>query len=270
MANYWGSVTNNSSQFGCYLEVYESGVSISNNASVVTALLHITRSNWGWETSNSYSGNIVIDGSSYPFSYSPNWPYSSSGDVVVATASKTVTHNSNGSKSCNVSATWNTSGTYSCGTASASGTLTLTIIQRYVSLTNAPNFNLGDSETIQYNNPGGVSMQCALYKNNDYEALAYYRSCSGSSYAFNFTDEELDRIYKAMGTSNSITCRIYLKGSNNMDYKTVVITLNGNQKTGHINISNSWYRTKKWLNIASVWKRCVRWIKVDGIWKRCI
>lgn len=130
MANYWGSVSNNTSKYGCYLEVTESNVSTENNTSLVTVKFHITRSNYGWQTSNSYSGSITIDGSSYSFSYSPNWAYASSGDVVVATASKTVTHNDEGSKTCPVSATWNTSGTYSCGTASASGSMILTKIPR--------------------------------------------------------------------------------------------------------------------------------------------
>ena len=272
MAIYWGSVTNNTNYFGVYINIYEiaNSVNIAENTSRVGIEFHITRSNWGWISDRNFGGNVVIDGTTYSFSYTPKWASGSSGDVTIACFEKTVKHNDNGAKWCDVSAIWWTDGTFSCGTASASGGISLTTIQRYVSLINVPNFNLGDSETIQYSNPGGVAMQCALYGNNDYEELACYRSCLGSSYTFDFTDEELDRIYKAMGTSNSMTCRIYLKGNNNWDYKTVVITLTGNQKTGHINILDSWYRTKKWLNIASVWKRCVRWVKVDGIWKRCI
>lgn len=130
MAKYNGKVTSNTSHFGCYLEAYESNENKVNNTHDVTAKLHITRSQWGWQTSTKYSGSINIDGTAFSFSYSPNWPYASSGDIVVGSATKTVTHNSNGTKSCSVSGTWNTSGTYSCGTASASGTLTLTTIPR--------------------------------------------------------------------------------------------------------------------------------------------
>lgn len=147
MANYSGSVTNNTSHFGVYLEVYESNVNTPNNTSVVTARLHITRSNWGWQTSNSYGGKIVIDGTSYSFNYSPNWAYASSGDVVVGSASKTVTHNDDGSKSCPVSASWSTSGSYSCGTASASGTLNLTKIARASGIS-CSSVNIGDNAII--------------------------------------------------------------------------------------------------------------------------
>lgn len=270
MAKYEGSVTNNKSCYSCYIEATESNINNETNTSLVTVKFHIVRANWGWETSVKYSGSIVIDGTTYSFSYTPNWPYASSGDVTIATKSKTVTHNTDGSKSCAVSATWDTSGTYSCGTAKASGTLKLTDIPRYVELIEAPNFNLGDSETIQYSNPSGLSMECALYKDNDTDILATYRSCTGSSYTFNFTDEEFDKIYKALETTNYLAGRIYLKGINNTVYKTVLITLTGNQKTGNVNISNLWHRTKRWINVAGSWKRCVRWINVAGVWKRCI
>jgi len=83
----------------------------------------------------------------------------------------------------------------------------------------------------------------------------------------------LDSLYK-MFEYNTITVRIYLRTTaNNLsywDYKTVTITLTGNQKTGHINVSGTWKRSKKWANVNGTWKRCVRWININGTWKRCI
>ena len=77
-----------------------------------------------------------------------------------------------------------------------------------------------------------------------------------------------------MGTSNTLTVRAYLRtttnNSNYYDYKSITITLTGNQKTGHINVSNTWKRSKKWVNVNGTWKRCVRWVNVNGTWKRCI
>ena len=62
MATYNGSVTNNTSKYGVYLEVTESDVSIPNNTSKVTVKLHITRSYWGWIAGSAQSGSIIIDG----------------------------------------------------------------------------------------------------------------------------------------------------------------------------------------------------------------
>ena len=147
MARYNGTVTNNASHYSTYIEVTESNPSIANNTSLVTVKFHIVRSSWGWQTSNRYSGSIVIDGTTTSFSYTPNWAAGTSGDVVIASASKTVTHNNDGTKSCSTSASWNTSGTYSCGTASASGTMTLQTIARASSIACSSPY-IGDTATI--------------------------------------------------------------------------------------------------------------------------
>lgn len=138
-------------------------------------------------------------------------------------------------------------------------------------LTSYPNFNLGDSVTIKYTNPSGTDIEVGLYDIYG-EELASYRKVTGNSYTFNFTNEELDKIYKAMEKNNSLNVCFYINTNQNKyrDYKTVVVTLTGNQKTGHINVSNVWKRSKKWINVNGTWKRCVRWLNVDGSWKRCI
>ena len=148
MATHWGSVTSNTSKYGAYIVITEvaNSMNIEKNTTKVKVDFHITRSNWGWITSNSYGGNVVIDGTTYQFSYTPNWASGSSGDVVIASFTKEVGHNDDGSKWCNASATWWASGTYSCGTATASGGLTLTTIPR-ASTPYCPDFNIG-ADTI--------------------------------------------------------------------------------------------------------------------------
>lgn len=206
MATYNGSVSLNSSHFGCYLNVYESNENKVNNTHNVTAELHITRSKWGWQTSNSYSGSIVIDGTTFSFNYSPNWSYSSSGDVIVGSATKTVTHNSNGTKSCGVSATWNTSGTYSCGIASASGTLTLTTIPRASGIACSSPY-IGDTATVTIDK-----------KSNDFTNTVSYAigSISGtlatktSATVLSLTTEDIaDQIYALIPNSKQIQSKIY-------------------------------------------------------------
>lgn len=134
------------------------------------------------------------------------------------------------------------------------------------------NFNLGDSVTVKYINPAGANIQVGIYDINGENAYAEYRTVTGSSYTFNFTDAELDSIYKAMKTANSLSAMLYINTNNNAyrERKDIVITLKGNQKTGHVNENESWKRTKKWINVNGLWKRCVRWVNVNGTWKRCI
>ena len=137
-------------------------------------------------------------------------------------------------------------------------------------LTSYPNFNLGDSVTVNYSNPSGAAIQVGLYKDGQ-TALAAYRNCSGSSYTFNFTDAELDEIYKKM-SENSLDAYFYINTNNNAyrESKPIKITLTGNQKTARINVNGNWKRAKRWININGTWKRCVRWININGTWKRCI
>lgn len=134
------------------------------------------------------------------------------------------------------------------------------------------NFNLGDSTTVKYNNPAGATIQVGIYDTEGRNAYAEYRTATGSSYTFTFTDAELDLIYKAMKKSNFLSAKLYINTNNNAyrESKDITIKLTGNQKTGHVNLNNSWKRSKKWTNVNGTWRRCVRWVNVNGIWKRCI
>lgn len=206
MAKFNGSISLNTSHFGCYLNVYESNENKINNTHNVTAELHITRSQWGWQTSNNYSGSIVIDGTTFSFSYSPNWPYSSSGDAIVGRATKTVTHNSNGTKSCGVSATWNTSGTYSCGTASASGTLTLTTIPRASGIACSSPY-IGDTATVTIDKKSNDFTNTVSYAIGSISGtLATKTSATVLSLA---TEDIAEQIYALIPNSKQIQGKIY-------------------------------------------------------------
>ncbi len=206
MAKFNGSISLNTSHFGCYLNVYESNENKINNTHNVTAEFHITRSKWGWQTSNNYSGSIVIDGTTFSFSYSPNWPYSSSGDVIVGSATKTVTHNSNGTKSCGVSATWNTSGTYSCGTASASGTLTLTTIPRASGIACSSPY-IGDTATVTIDKKSNDFTNTISYAIGSISGtLATKTSATVLSLA---TEDIAEQIYALIPNSKQIQGKIY-------------------------------------------------------------
>ena len=196
MARFNGSVTRNASHYSCYINVEETDVSISNNTSKVTVSLYIYRNKYGWITSNAQGGSIIIDGTKFNFSYTPNWAAGSTGTALIATSSKVITHNQDGSRDCAVSATWNTSGTYSCGTASASGTLPLTKIARFAEILTAPNFSDEDNPTITYRNPAGTSVDilqaCIAEPSGNRSIIVPYRDISktGTSYTFNLTDTE--------------------------------------------------------------------------------
>ena len=155
-----------------------------------------------------------------------------------------------------------------------SGTATLNVTTYQIAtISSASNFNLGSSEVVNYSNPSGSTIAIGIYLTDGATALAGYRTASGTSYTSNFTDTELDTIYKKIGTNNSITVRIYLRTTcNSTNYystKDVTVTLTGNQKTAHIGVGGVQKRAKVFMGVNGSVKRAVMWIGNNGR-KRCI
>lgn len=107
-----------------HLSVSESNVDYNANTSVVTATLKITATGSTW---NGYkqSGYITIDGTKYTFSSS----FAKGKTTTLATKSKTVAHNADGTKTVSVAGYYKTG--VSAGNLSKSTTITLTAIPRY-------------------------------------------------------------------------------------------------------------------------------------------
>ena len=109
------------------LEVWESDVNVSANTSVVTAVVRITTSGSSW---NGYSpsGTVYIDGAAYGFSHG----FGQNQTTELARFSRTIGHNSDGSRSVHVSVSFATG--ISAGTLTASRDITLTTIPRASSI----------------------------------------------------------------------------------------------------------------------------------------
>lgn len=123
------------------LQLSESSINISNNTSVVTASLYLYGNGESW-SGYQESGTIVIDGASYSFTSS----FSKSGTQLLASRSRTITHNSDGSRSVSVRASFATGGFY--GTVSTSKSMTLTTIPR-ATQPSTSGTNLGQAITIR-------------------------------------------------------------------------------------------------------------------------
>ena len=125
--------------------VWSSTKNDSNNTSNVTATVQIKKTGSS-STSGTFGGTITIDGTSYSVSKYGSWAW---GDWrTVGSASKTVTHNENGTKAINISANLKQTGTSMAGTYTASGTATLDTINRASKLNVIDDFKLTDTITI--------------------------------------------------------------------------------------------------------------------------
>lgn len=141
----------------------------------------------------------------------------------------------------------------------------------WATITSAPNLTHGNSLTVTYSNPSSSALQIGLFKTDGTTALANYRTCTGATYTFSFTDTELDNIYKQYGNANSFTARVYLKTANTyVVYSGITVTLTGNQKTIHLKVSDNWKRGKTFVKVSGTWRNGVIWERINGTWRRGI
>lgn len=119
------------------LTVNETSTSIANNTSEVSFSFTIYKSSYSWSQWNSIKYNITINGTSYSGTIPA---YSAGSTMTIRSGSQTIGHNSDGSKSINYSFSVNDGSgqSYTCGNASASGTLELTKIIRTPTFTANP------------------------------------------------------------------------------------------------------------------------------------
>ena len=132
------------------LTVTENSTSTANNTSSVSFSFVISpvQTSWNWELWGANITYVVtVNGSQYTGSIANYDGYSS---VTLKSGSLTVGHNSDGSKSISFSfSVTDTSGqSYTCGNASSSGSMALTNIPRYLSITSYDITNITETSIV--------------------------------------------------------------------------------------------------------------------------
>lgn len=135
-------------------------------------------------------------------------------------------------------------------------------------ISSLPDFEHGDNASVSITNPAGISSLSLVMKIAGIQILN--RTVATGSNIIEFSDEELDNLYKQYGSSSSLTATFVLTGSGYTNSKTCTITLKGNQKTMRANVNGTWKRGKLYVNVSNTWKKAVVWINVNGTWKRGI
>lgn len=128
MANKSGTIKGSANWTGNYLyiEWEETSYSIANNTSEVRATVKLYNRYGSHSDGDPTWVSLWIDGTKYEATLN----YWSGSPVTLITRTKTVSHSSDGTKNCAISATFDTNGT-STGVVSASGSVALTSIPRY-------------------------------------------------------------------------------------------------------------------------------------------
>lgn len=183
---------------------------------------------------------VIIDGETVYYSKERIKLYP---EQVVATGTKTIKHNTDGTKTFSASVK---AGIYwSYVNVSGSGSFTLDLVGM-ASITAAPNFNDEESPTITYYNPVGnaiTSLQAAISLTGEMPDIPYRAiTINGSSYTFNLTQAERDILRAATVGSNSRKVRFYLRnvveGKIYFSWKEVNFTVINAQPTIEASISD--------------------------------
>lgn len=150
--------------------------------------------------------------------------------TVVASGTKTIKHNADGSRSFSASVS---AGIYQWAiNKSGSGSWTLTSIPRAATISSAPNFTDEDNPKITYSNPAGsavTSLKACISFDGSKDDIPYRDiSKSGTSYTFNLTDAERETLRRGvLSGSNSRTVKFYVTTviGGNTYYSTLQKTL---------------------------------------------
>lgn len=135
-------------------------------------------------------------------------------------------------------------------------------------ITTLNNFIHGNNVGVSISNPSGANLNLNMKIGS---TTILTKIVNSGSNTINFSDEQLDEIYKKYGNGNTVTATFTLTTAGQYtNSKNCTITMNGNQKTIKLNSSGTIKRGKLWINIAGVNRRAVVWINVAGVWRRGI
>lgn len=232
-----GTVSMNGDKLSFYA-TWSAKPNTAGNYSDVTvkSFWRTTSTGWNFNTVGSRNASITINGSTQNISkvFSIYWdtvgnPYQ------IQSYTCRVPHNNDGSKSITISAYADgTASSYGPGKCSAQATVTLDKIPRGATIASAPDFTDEDNPIVKVSNPAGVAVELGVFKDGTH-AIADYRTISGTSYTFNFTKEERDKLRQNSITSNKSQVRFYIRsvvgGQTFITYLTKTLTIRNPQPT---------------------------------------
>lgn len=171
------------------------------------------------------NNTVSINGVSYTYNSSAISTDTGGTYTLGTITSAEIPHNADGTKSIAISGSFKLNATVSgtsYTTITASGTAVLDNIPRGGVIQTAQDFTDEENPTITYTNPSGTAavLDASIYLPDGYTYVVGYRTISstGTSYTFNLTDADRERIYELMGDNTTLTVRFYLRSTINGKY----------------------------------------------------
>lgn len=248
----------------------------TQNISANTSTIKWTLKSYGRESNFYYmAGNfkVVIDGATV-YSNGDRIQLWGNGATTVASGSRTLTHNSDGSKSFSVSIE---AGIYTYAVnVSGSGSFTLDKIARNPNAPTACSITsgqgnyvgLGDTVTIKWSGASGVITGYQIRYNRGNSGWKDFKSVSSTATSGSTTDSFTSTDINVNGAGKLVQYAVRaMNGSLASDWcYSNKLTISGAMD---IKVSGSWKTGSTWIKVNGSWKRAKRiWIKVNGTWKQ--
>lgn len=187
------------------LTVNEVSTNVDTNQSILSWSFQLspikTGYDWSFSSTTAMSYSVTVNGATYSGTLQKYDGYSTL--TLAENTSHAVNHNPDGNKEISFSFSVESANySYLTGSASNSGTMSLTWIPREAKITRVNDFNDEDNPTITYNNPAGSavdSLAACISLNGNIDDIPY-RSISktGTSYTFSLTDTERKKLRQAV------------------------------------------------------------------------
>lgn len=141
------------------------------------------------------------------------------------------------------------------------------------------NLDFGDYYSFNFRQNAGAATFINVFDSNNNKIFSRDTKADGTlnnviAYTLNFTQEELDKIYKLYKSSNFIPLKLQLEteyyGARYYDEHTKECILTGNAKTIKTKQNNTLKRGKIYIKQNGQLKKAVVWTKQNNVVKRCM
>ena len=179
---------------------YSSSKNVVNNTSTVSVSMKARRTNTGYTTYGTGTFSITIDGTETKSTKSYSF---TSSTTTILTASKTVSHNNDGSKTITISGSY--SGDSPIG-GNGSKSFTLDKIDRYPTLNWGENFSDEGNPTLNFSNPSKMyPIRVKIEAGGNSQFITRDISANSTSYKFNLEEAERNRLRALIPNSNTLS-----------------------------------------------------------------
>ena len=259
------------SRFSLIMNLSESYISDgANNYSNVSWNLQL-KSTSPYRTYTSYAENPLVAYVNGVLVCNQNITYDlTNNTITVASGTIRVNHNADGSKSIGFSASF-TDNSNGKGSASCSGSMNLTKINRYAVTNSATGSNIEENFSVNYTK----YISSYTYKLRiSYPGVRAIQNINypTSGTIFQLSKEAIEDIYNTYPDTNTFNLGFAIETWNGSTKLSAgnekIISCTKTDRIGRLRINGEWKRSTPYVRVNGEWKKAIPYTRINNEWKR--